>query len=166
MCVCIRVRAFTFSQDLWAEGLFGLPPGPTLGSHTRKSCRQVSSSIASNLMEKACEKPTGWWFQPVWKILVQIGSFPQVEAKITSFFLKPPDSSILVFVKIQEPQVEWLVLGGSDGLQICTKFLSIPAMTAAPTPAAPKGNPPLPEAERLTHQSDDNVPTTHSGVVV
>lgn len=31
----------------------------------------------------------------------------------------------------------------------CTEFLSIPAMTAAPTPAAPKGNPPLPEGERL-----------------
>lgn len=32
-------------------------------------------------MENACEKPTAWWFQPVWKIFVQIGSFPHVVVK-------------------------------------------------------------------------------------
>ena len=25
---------------------------------------------------------TGWWFQPIWKILVKMGIFPQVEVKI------------------------------------------------------------------------------------
>ena len=29
--------------------------------------------------------PTGWWFQPIWKILVKIKSFPQVGVKINKF---------------------------------------------------------------------------------
>ena len=72
MCMCVYAYVSVHSLSLKIFGLkasCGLQPGPNLGSHARKSCRQVSSSIASNLMENACEKPTAWWFQPVWKIL-------------------------------------------------------------------------------------------------
>ena len=29
---------------------------------------------------------TSWWFQPIWKILVQIGSFPQIGMKIKNLW--------------------------------------------------------------------------------
>ena len=40
------------------------------------------------------QKP-GWWFQPLWKILVKIGSFPQVGVKIKNIWNHHPETDCL-----------------------------------------------------------------------
>ena len=38
---------------------------------------------------------TGWWFQPIWKILVKMGIFPKVRGE-NKTYLKPPPSWLLI----------------------------------------------------------------------
>ena len=45
------------------------------------------------------EFPASWWFQPIWKNISQIGSFPQVGVKIKKY-LKPPPSQVCFFLLV------------------------------------------------------------------
>ena len=36
---------------------------------------------------------TGWWFQPIWKNICQIGNLPQIQLNIKTIFELPPPTS-------------------------------------------------------------------------
>ena len=45
-----------------------------------------SGSVGWRILGLLGVKYTGWWFQPIWKILVKMGVYPQVEVKIKSLW--------------------------------------------------------------------------------
>ena len=57
---------------------------PTRCSHCNNTKRQQQSAGPGNL--NGSQIISGWWLQPTWKILVQIGSFPQIGMKIKNIW--------------------------------------------------------------------------------
>ena len=61
---------------------------------------------------------SSWWLnQPIWKTLVQIGSFPQVRVKMKKYW-KPPPPSFFCWVSHQPPVKYPPIFNGSSNL--CT----------------------------------------------
>ena len=69
-------------------------------SPRRVSASSKMSSLAAVEMKRILEKVdmfTSWWFQPIWKILVKLGIFPQVGSKIKTFETTTQFSMLYVY---------------------------------------------------------------------
>ena len=84
---------------IWMRLASTLPRKPhTFGrseffGHTLRppTCAETSLSrfLYSSNWAKGAEDDSGWWFQPIWKILVKIGIFPKFRGE-NKKYLKPP----------------------------------------------------------------------------
>ena len=71
-----------------------------------KSKRSVELYVLSNGdgTWRGGKSSTGWWFQPIWKILVKLGNFPNFRGE-NKKYLKPPRR---VYLKLRLNGVIWM----------------------------------------------------------
>ena len=101
----------------------------------KKSCISVSHFSWTKMMEMQVFRFSGWWFQPIWKIFVKMGSSSPNRDENKTYLKPPPSFSCLVHEKNQA----FLLLPLFHPVSIRRpSFSSSPAELPAESPSTPR----------------------------